>query len=70
MWTALKTGSERSEGIKAVTIIVALPLVFIDPEVIVHEVRSAKVLYKLFVMSDDHELKVPLKLSSPDNSVK
>lgn len=47
-----------------------LPLVLINPEVVVHKVASAKIFHKLFIMSDDYKLKVPLELPGSYNSEK
>ena len=47
-----------------------LPFIFINPEVIVYKVSSTQVFYKLLVVCDNHKLKVPLLLSSSDNSAK
>ena len=46
------------------------PLVLINPEVVVHKVASAKIFHKLFIMSDDYKLKVPLELPGSYNSEK
>ena len=45
-----------------------LPLVLVNPEVVVHKVASAKIFHKLFIMSDDYKLKVPLEVSGSYNS--
>ena len=45
-----------------------LPLVLKNPEVVVHKVASAKIFHKLFIMSDDYKLKVPLELSGSYNT--
>ena len=47
-----------------------LPLIFVNPKVVVHKVASAKILHKLFIMSDDYKLKVPLQVSGSYNSEK
>ena len=48
----------------------SLPFIFINPEVVVYKVSSTQVFYKLLVVCDNHKLKVPLLLSSSDNSAK
>lgn len=47
-----------------------LPVVLINPEVVVHKVASAKIFHKLFIVSDNYKLKVPLELPSSYNSEK
>ena len=47
-----------------------LPLILINPEVVVYKVASAKIFHKLFIVSDDYKLKVPLKVSGSYNSEK
>ena len=45
-----------------------LPLILINPEVLVHKVGSSKIFHKLLIACDDYQLKVPLKLSGSNNS--
>lgn len=49
---------------------VSLPVIFVNPKVVVYEVSSAQVFHKLLVVSDNYKLKVPLLLTGSDDSEK
>ena len=46
-----------------------VPVVLIDPEVVVYKVSPAEVLHKFLVMCNDNKLKVSLLLASSNYSV-
>ena len=47
-----------------------LLFVLVYPEVVVYKVASPKIFHKLFVMGDDHKLKVSLQMSGSDDAEK
>ena len=47
-----------------------LPVIFVDSEIVVYKVSSAKVLHKLFVVCNNYKLKVPLLLPGSYDSIK
>ena len=49
--------------------LIRLPLILINPEVVVYKVSSAQVFHKLLVMCYDYKLKVPLLLPGSNDSV-
>lgn len=48
----------------------ALLFVLVYPEVVVYKVASPKIFHKLFIMGDDHKLKVSLQMSGSDDAEK
>lgn len=44
-------------------------VILIDSEIVVYKIRPAEVLHKFLVMCNDYELKVPLLLTSSNDSV-
>lgn len=47
-----------------------LLFVLVYPEVVVYKVASPKIFHKLFIMGDDHKLKVSLQMSGSDDAEK
>ena len=47
-----------------------LLFVLVYPEVVVYKVAPPKIFYKLFIMGDDHKLKVSLQMSGSDDAEK
>ena len=45
-----------------------LLFVLVYPEVVVYKVASPKIFHKLFIMGDDHKLKVSLQMSGSDDA--
>ena len=48
----------------------ALLFVLVYPEVVVYKVASPKIFHKLFIVGDDHKLKVSLQMSGSDDAEK
>ena len=46
-----------------------VPIILIDSEIVVYKVSPAEVLHKFLVMRNDYKLKVPLLLTSSNDSV-
>lgn len=47
-----------------------LLFVLVYPEVVVYKVASPKIFHKLFIVGDDHKLKVSLQMSGSDDAEK
>ena len=47
-----------------------LLFVLVYPKVVVYKIASPKIFHKLFIMGDDHKLKVSLQMSGSDDAEK